>query len=259
MIKIGVINGSKGILNYLATQEDALSKKPDLTTSILFSICGNLIEKAESIRLLEDNNLESTVGVIARSFIELFVQYKFILKKESNKRSESFYYNYKISAGSKIKNMLLYANDELTKDELKVIQLEIPMAKNYDDFISYYKELSNNLYDNPKNHSQKWYNLHGEKMKFKQLMISSGFNERDYDFFYGLGSLDIHGISSAVNMSQFKLSSLKSTIPIYIIDETITIWLSTALLDLAKFYKLENKNKVKNYLSQITISHEGFK
>lgn len=100
--------------------------------------------------------------------------------------------------------MLEQTDGDLTQEELKRLQKEVPGAQSYKDSIKHYQNLVDSLYDNPKSHSQKWYNLHGEKRKFKDLMLECSFNERDYMFFYGLGSLDTHGNSSAVNLNLSK-------------------------------------------------------
>lgn len=257
MIKLGVINGAKGILSYLPKQETNWSKNDSLTNTVLYSICINLVEKAESIRLLEEKKLTNSVGIITRSFLELYVQYIFILEKETDKRAKSFFYSYKLNVGKKVKLMLEDGGDELTIQDIDRLKKEIPTAENYDDFINYYQRLSDELYDNPKQHSQKWYNLHGEKRKFKQLMLETGFNEREYEFFYGLGSMDIHGNSSVVNLKFNEKLMTESSIPIYIVDEAVSRWLNTAVWKYAKYYGIDKKRTVRNYFSQIAISIEG--
>lgn len=257
MIKKGVINGAKGILDTLPNEEKYWSKKDSLTNGVLYSICVNLIEKAESIRILEEKKMTNSIAIIARSFLELYIQYDFILKKETDRRAKSFYYNYKLNVGKKIKVMIEEDNLQLTNKDLERLKKELPDANNYDDYIKHYEKLSDELYDNPKNHSQKWYNLHGEKRNFKQLMLESGFKGRDYEFFYGLGSLDTHGNSSVVNVNFLKDIMTESSIPIFIIDEAISRWLNTALWKYAKFYKIDEKKAVKNYLNQIAMSLEG--
>ncbi|MFL2121846.1 DUF5677 domain-containing protein [Marinilactibacillus psychrotolerans] len=257
MIKKGVINGAKGILNILPNEEKHWNKKDSLTNGVLYSICINLIEKVESIRILEEKQVTNSIAIIVRSFLELYVQYDFILKNETDKRAKSFYYNYKLNVGKKIKVMIEQSNIQVTNEDLERLKSELPDAKNYDDYIDHYEKLSNDLYDNSNNHSQKWYNLHGEKRKFKQLMLNCGFTERDYEFFYGLGSMDIHGNSSVVNVNFSKNIITESSIPVYVIDEAISRWLNTALGNYAKFYGIDNKKVVKNYLNQIAMSIEG--
>lgn len=257
MIKKGITSGAKGIVEYVTSKEYSKSKYPDITNLVLGSICWNLVERAEKIRLLAENERNESLGILTRSFLELFVQYKFILKRETDKRTESCFYAYKVSSAEKIKAMLDYDQSyhKLTENELKILQNEVPGAKGYNDYLSHYKSLSNQLYDNPKQHSQKWYNLHGEKRKFKQLMKEVGFRETDYQFFYGLGSLDIHGSAAAIN---FKIDKgIDSAIPLFVIYEAIPRWLNTAVTELARYYGVLKKSKVEGYLLQIGTSHKG--
>ncbi|PNE51542.1 hypothetical protein AUF12_14040 [Enterococcus avium] len=257
MIKYGVINGAKGIFNYIPTQEEKWKNQSDLTNKVVYSMCGNLIEQAEAIRSVEESGLNGTVGIIARSFLELFVQFKFVLQNETEKRAKSFYFNYKLESSKKIQLLLQESAGDLTHEELEKLNDEVEGIGDYDSYVAYYKSLADSLYDNPKNHSQKWYNLHGEKRKFKELMIECGFKERDYTFFYGLGSMDTHGNSSAANINLTKTISFESFISTDYIDEAITRWLNTAVSLLAKFYEVENTRKVKLYQTQIAISHIG--
>lgn len=103
MIKQGVINGAKGILLYIPSQEKSWKKYDGLTNKILYSICGNLIEKAEAIRCLEASGLNNAANVVVRSFLELFVQFEYMLKDETILRAKSFYFNFKLETNKKYK------------------------------------------------------------------------------------------------------------------------------------------------------------
>lgn len=260
MIKNGLINGALTIQRE-CDKKCGASSYSDTTNYVLMSIVINMIERTKTIMYLTDKARYESIGILVRSFFELHVSLVFILEKETDLRAKSYYYYYKISVIEKF-NSLGEINPEYTdlpKEAYDLLIDEAPGAMSIKDVLKHYKEKQNKLYDNPKHHSQKWFNLHGEKRRtFKNLMLSLGFREDLYLAIYGLGSNDIHGHGSlgSVKKSENKWY-VDGTLPLDFCNNMVETYLIKSLEQLAKHYGILKKSKVSVALKQMGTSSSG--
>lgn len=97
----------------------------------------------------------------------------------------------------------------------------------------------NNSKVKKKKRYKKWYALKWEYDTFKDMMKSVDMEESMYHFFYGLTSIDIHGMG-AVGNKQINESNYKITgaIPSYLCYAMIESNLASRIYELSGYYGL---------------------
>lgn len=256
MIKNGLINGAESIYK-IAKNKSERSTNSELLNQCLFTMAKTLIEKAKTIKILTDQEQFESLGVIVRSFIELRVSFKYIIEADSEKRAKSYFYDYREQVFSMMKTMgnLDASYKEIPKKAMQQFFEEVPSVSDFEEAVQYYKNLRDDLYDNPKQHSQKWYNLQSKKRSyngFKGLMIDLKFGEDMYEFFYGLGSLDAHGNGTLGNLGNE--DQYYSSIPISVGHTIVEVYLCEAFKELVKFYGASRNSRVELSLKQMENS-----
>lgn len=257
MIKNGLINGAMTIQRECNKKCEG-SRYLDRTNYVLMSIVINMIERTKTIMFLTDAARYESIGILVRSFLELHVSLVFILEKETDLRAKSYYYYYQISVIEKF-SRLGEINPEYTdlpKEAYDLLLNEAPGAASISEVLKQFKDNQNRLYDNPKHHSQKWFNLHGEKRRtFKDLMLSLGFKEDLYIAIYGLGSNDTHGYGAigSIKKSEGQWYA-DGTLPLDLCNNMVETYLYKSMEKLAKHYGILKKSKVSLGLKQMGTS-----
>lgn len=230
------------------------------TNHILMAMTKNLLERVRTIQVLSKINREESISILTRAFIELYVSLKFILMDNTNKRAKSYYYNSKVQ---RMEKMILMnesnPNYDLTlnEKELERLRKDVPGANSIEDAIEFYEKKWHKLFAQHihKKKRKKWYALNGEYNSFKDLMEAVNTDEALYHFFYGLGSIDAHGMGAIGNI-QITGSNYKITgsIPTYICYSIIESNLSSALYQLSEYYDLIEDRKQESNFTEMANS-----
>lgn len=241
----GFIKGSEEA--YLRIIEH-LNKKNEfsLTDKVLMMMIKNLLEKVRTIQLLGKSEREESISILTRAFLELNVSLRFIIKENTNNRARSYYYNNKVQSIEKI--MSMQKSDptfdlELTENELYFLRKSVPEAENINDYKAFYErewhEMFTPNYPENKKRNRKWYALNWEYNSFKDLMLALGIKETTYYFFYGLSSIDSHGMGAVGNIQiDGPFFKIAGTVPTYLCYTIIESYLSSVIYELSEFYEL---------------------
>lgn len=208
----------------------------------------NLLERVRTIQFLGQVGREESIAILTRAFLELNVSLRFILKENTNNRARSYYYNNRIQSMQKLMNMQRSDSKfdlKLNKTEIESLKKSVPEANSIEDYISYYEKRWNKMFSTKtskakkKRQYKKWYALNWEYNTFKDMMKSVGIEESLYHFFYGLSSIDSHGMGAIGNM-QINESNYKITgaIPSYLCYAMIENNLASVIYELSGYYGL---------------------
>lgn len=189
-----------------------LNKKDEITLAdnVLIMMTKNLLERVRTIQVLGNIEREESIAILTRAFLELQVSLNFILKDNTKNRAKSYYYNNKIQS---MKNLVKMQRSDpkydlkLNNKEMESLKKEVPTANSIEDFISYYEKKWYKMFSPFKSKSKrgkqpyrKWYALNWEYESFKEMMKSVGVDEAIYHFFYGITSIDVHGMGAIGNI-----------------------------------------------------------
>ncbi|HLR68699.1 MAG TPA: hypothetical protein VK105_16500 [Virgibacillus sp.] len=142
---------------------------------------------------------------------------------------------------------------KLNNKEMESLKKEVPTANSIKDFISYYEKKWYKMFSPFKSKSKrgkqpyrKWYALNWEYESFKEMMKSVGVDEAIYHFFYGITSIDVHGMGAIgniqINGSNYKITA---AIPSYLCYAIIENYISEIIYALSKYYGLtKDKDQV---------------
>lgn len=122
-------------------------------------------------------------------------------------------------------------NDSIRKKVLEEIHRDYPQLNSIEDYISHLKKLYDDIQpNNPKNkkdfYYEKWYNINGEIDGMRSLMKEINMTDAEYEFFYRLSSMDVHGISAFGNVKASKNElALESSLDIKLLESLMTSYL----------------------------------
>lgn len=238
--------------------------KITLTDQVLVMIVKNLLESIKTIQILSILNREESIPILTRAFIELQVSLRFILKKNTENLARSYYYNNKIT---KMKNLIKmqksnprYELNNLTEQELETLRKSVPNATSIKDYINHYEKKWHKMFVPYKGKKgkqyRKWYALSWEYQSFKDMMKAVEIDESMYHFFYGMTSIDAHGMNATenitINNSNYKLTG---TIPSYLCFAIIESYFSNSIYQISEYYSLvEDEGQVSAFTKMANYS-----
>ncbi|MBC1778926.1 DUF5677 domain-containing protein [Listeria booriae] len=243
-LRDGLLDGAEAVYERII---EHLNEKgpPAHTDTVLMMITKNLLERVKTIQILTKTGREDSLTILTRAFLELQVSLKFILKDETDKRANSYYLNSKIQWVESLMKMSknnsrfkLQLNDE----EIKALKKRVPEANDLKDYLSHYKKEWDKMFaSRPKRKTyRKWYALNWEYQSFKDMMMAVEIDESMYHFFYGLTSIDAHGMGAVDNIeiidTYYKVTG---SVPAYLCYAAIETYLSNTLYVISQYYGLE--------------------
>ncbi|PTO35774.1 DUF5677 domain-containing protein, partial [Enterococcus mundtii] len=151
-------------------------------------------------------------------------------------------------------------NENIRKKELQKIQEKFPEINSIEDYISYLKDNFAEIQPykpqkKKKSYYEKWYNINGKIGDMRSLMKEIDMSDAEYEYFYSLSSMDVHGISAFGNA---KASNdelvLESSIDIKFLESVMTSYLILSAKSIADYYSVKNDPKIKGYMKQFEIN-----
>lgn len=261
-MKEGIVNASKSLLK-LTGQEIGKKGESSLEDAVIFAITHSIIEKADDIQFLMKNSRYESIEIISRTMLELCVSLKYILKEDTEKRALSYFYSYKKQIAKKIKSTIDIMKEEnilieLTERDLMNLETEVPGVTTLEGYKQYYNDLSTRLYakGTNKNNRKKWYDLNGNIGGFRELMVEVDMNEAEYEFFYGIGSLDVHGINIIGQITETDgYLAMKSNRDLELVNIKNSIYLIEGITSVVNYYKI-SKKKTQRYIKLMEINYK---
>lgn len=239
--------------------------KVTLTDNVLIMMTKNLLERVRTIQVLGNIEREESITILTRAFLELQVSLNFILNDNTENRAKSYYYNNKIQS---LKNLVKMQRSDpkydlkLNNKEMESLKKEVPTARSIEEFISYYENEWYKMFSPLKSKMQrkkpykKWYSLNWEYKSFKDMMKSVNIDESIYHFYYGITSIDVHGMGAIGNIkisgSNYKITS---SIPAYLCYAIIESYLSNIIYRLSEYYGMsKDKDQVSAFTKMANFS-----
>lgn len=151
-------------------------------------------------------------------------------------------------------------NELIREKELKKIQQELPQVNSLEDYISYLKNIYDEIqpYNPPKKnnfHYEKWYNINGKINNMRDLMKEINMSDAEYEFMYKLSSMDVHGISAFGNAKATPNELvLESSLDIKLLESIMTSFLFFSSKAISEYYSVRNDRKIKGYMKQLEIN-----
>lgn len=270
-MKQGIINAAEGIIDRAVTKKSS-KKKLDIEDIVIITIQNSLIRKASDIcYLLSDDRIE-TIDILLRSMLEQYAYLCYILESHTKTRATLFMYSYKIQKNNKVLNIVdlmetmeKYNTDESAKIKQQVvsqIQKDYPNVNTIEEYISELK----NKYDDlivrsisktNKAHYEKWYNVNGKVGNMRDLMRIIGMDDVEYEFMYGLSSMNVHGIDA---FGKAKIVEddfiLESVINNNLTDLLLSKYLLFSSKAIIKHFSVGKDPRIKEYMKQIEINYK---
>lgn len=254
----GVENAYQLIVEHLVENE-----KTTITDTVLVMMTKNIIERVKTIQILSEMNREESITILTRAFLELQVSLIFILQKNTNERAQSYYYNNKIQTAKNLISMQK-TNPKydltLNKKEIEELKKDIPEANSIQDYIYLYEEKWYKMFSPYKSKGKKrlyrkWYALEWEHTSFKDMMRSIGVEEELYHFFYGITSIDSHGMGAVknikINQDVYKITG---ALPSYLCYAVIESYLCNVIFELSDYYGLTEEEELISAFKMIANS-----
>lgn len=228
-------------------------KKNSLTDTVLIMMTKNIIERVKTIQILSEIHREESITILTRAFLELEISLIFILKTNTEERAKSYYYNNRIQT---VKSLVKMQKSnprydlELNKEEIVELKKDVPEANNLKDYMYYYEKKWNKMFSPYTNKRKsrpyrKWYALNWEYKSFKDVMESVGVDEATYHFFYGITSIDSHGMGAIWNINIVQDTyKIKGSLPSYLCYAIIESHLCNVIFRLSEYYELNEDKKL---------------
>lgn len=256
-MKSGFINSSKSLLE-LTKNKIGEKGESSIEDAVVIAIMHSLIEKAEDIHILMKNNRYESIEIISRTILELYVSLEFILKENTKKRALSYFYSYKKQIAKKIKSTVDLVDEEihLTESDLRNLDNEVSGVTTLEEYIDYYSNLSTQLYSQGTNRKnrKRWYDLNGDIGGFRELMVEVGMTEAEYEFFYGIGSLDVHGLNIIGNMTESDgYLTMVNRMDLRLVNSKNSSYLFNGITSVVNYYKV-SKRKTRSYIVTMNIN-----
>ncbi|EAD0071838.1 hypothetical protein AM613_14105 [Listeria monocytogenes] len=239
-----LLDGAKAVYERII---EHLNEKgpPTHTNTVLMVIIKNLLERVDTIQMLAKMGREESLTILTRAFLELQVSLNFILKDDTDKRANSYYLNSKIQ---RIENLIKMSKSDsrfklqLNDEEIKALKKRVPEANDLNDYLKYYKKEWYQMFSlKPKRKTyRKWYALNWEYQSFKDIMMAVEIDESMYYFFYGLTSIDTHGMGAVDNIEvRNSFYKITGSVPSHLCYSIIETYLSNTLYAISQYYGLE--------------------
>lgn len=261
-MKNGTINASSKILDYVCN--DVISSKDfKEMDAVIIAIMYSLIKKTEDISFLIKHERYDSLEIIARTALELNLSLRFILKEDTERRALAYFYSYKKQIALKVMDTTKNMSNgnkllELTDQDKENLSNEVRGATNLNDYITHYENLYQSIFfkNSKKSDRFNWFNLNNNISGIKELMKEVGMGLDMYHYFYGIGSLQVHGISAVGDMTiKDGYFSMKNSIDLTVLNEKVTNYLITAIEDLRRYYKVKDEDII-THLNVIRINHK---
>ncbi|WHY63247.1 DUF5677 domain-containing protein [Cytobacillus firmus] len=232
--------------------------KVDISDVVILGLLENLINHSKSMKILLENNHYASLDTILRVIFENFVFIKYILDKDTEYRSKSYFYSTKIKEikllnmitedsleGSEVRKFL-----ELKKDEVKEKLKAETMDENYKTNI--YETYSRDFGMSHPN--QKWYNLDGKTKSLKLLCEKLGLTI-DFNLIYSILSIETHGKDAIRNFSieedRVDLINMVKNKELYLSMSAMYIMESVGLI----YSHYDLKRLLKTFNTMVAINH----
>lgn len=262
-MKQGTINAVSNILENIANNYFESSDFKD-EDAVIFSIIHSIVKKSEDIHFLLLYKRYDSVEIIGRTILELYVSLLYVLKGDTKRRALSYLYSYKMQIAKKLEqtiNLIPHGEEilEFTEKERNMLLHEVPNASTLADYKGHYQELYNSLFSEGVKNKMNWYNLDGKISNFSDLMKAVDIKEADYYFFYGIGSLEVHGLSTIGNMTIHKGNfAMKSSVNLPLLNHKISSYLIKGINKIIKHYEKETtkmeRTKINRYIKQMELN-----
>ncbi|MBE9890740.1 DUF5677 domain-containing protein [Enterococcus faecium] len=268
-MKKGIINAAEGIMKR-SIEIKGDSQEIESEDLVIISLQNSLVEKAKDINYLLDKKRIQSINIILRSMLEQYVSLIYILKDQTKLKAKLYIYSFKIQRIEKLidtmnfmENMDEYdisENDNIRKIILEKIQRDDPKLNSIEDYISKLKESYDDVQPYKPNkkdkfYYEKWYNINGKIRGMRNLMKEINIADADYEFFYSLASMDVHGISAFGNVKASKNELvLESSLDIKLLESLMTSYLISSAKAITNYYSVNNDSKIKGYMKQFEIN-----
>ncbi len=268
-MKKGIINAAEGIMKR-SIEIKGDSQEIESEDLVIISLQNSLVEKAKDINYLLDKKRIQSINIILRSMLEQYVSLIYILKGKTKLKAKLYIYSFKIQRIEKLidtmnfmENMNEYdisENDNIRKIILEKIQRDDPKLNSIEDYISKLKESYDDVQPYKPNkkdkfYYEKWYNINGKIRGMRNLMKEINIADADYEFFYSLASMDVHGISAFGNVKASKNELvLESSLDIKLLESLMTSYLISSAKAITNYYSVNNDSKIKGYMKQFEIN-----
>ncbi|MHA6253214.1 DUF5677 domain-containing protein [Oceanobacillus sp. CAU 1775] len=239
-------------------------KELDVEDAVILALMHSIISNCNDINFLLKNNRHDSIEIISRTFLEKSVSLQYILKEETERRSNAYFYSFKMQSAKKLKESLDNMKNSKDKEEIleytnssSEMKKEVPGINSFDEYIEYYEEIYKRQFNSGVNSKKRrnWYNLNGDIQGMRDLMRYVGKEEIEYYFFYGMESLHTHGLSSMGNLSmKDNILLFRSNLNIELLDNKLTNYVIENIVSIIKHYKLEKNKEIKNKLALIEIN-----
>lgn len=267
-LKNGLINAADSIMDRTI---ELKGKKSEIGSEdiVIISLQNSILNKVREIDFLIKANKVQSINVILRSMLEQYVYLMYILDSQTYLKAKLFIRSYQIQTYEKLLNTINFMKSDksfnvnesetVLQKELEKIRKTHPEINNIKDYISYLKkqfdEMSPNKSTKDRLKYEKWYKIDTKTSNMRDLMKSIDMSDAEYEFMYGLASMDVHGISAfrAVNAKKDELI-LETPINIEFVEALMTSYLFYSSRKIIKYYSVQKDSKIKSYLKQFEIN-----
>lgn len=218
------------------------SKNKNGNEEILKHLYKNLIDRLKGIYECQRIDSKSSALVLLRSFMEIYMYMKFILKEDTKKRLEAYKYFCSIDEAKKFKLVYKSQNKIVPDQYNEVLQLMYPGIKNIDDYINELKNKYKKLYNYKidKFNSHKWYSFDRKIDNLLSLMKHLNGNEMLYRFYYSFSSSEVHGTTSADDV----ISSIS-------VEPCLILWMNEATMMLKTYLHIADSTEINHPLKSL--------
>lgn len=243
----------------------------ELEDIIIVALGLSIVDKAEDIVLLLKKERYDSVEIILRSVFEQIIYVQAILSENTKSRAKAFYASYHVQQGKKLKSIinLLDLNNNPEFDKVAKEQwAKDERFNSLDEYIDYFKDkFEDHVQPSRKNNYNynTWYNTDGKTVNLRKLVTDLNddvLDEVSYDYIYGLGSMESHGIRTMDQIDYVEESTLFSISKK--IDREALISILIVLLNhmvklLKKRYKVKYNNFYNTRLYNIKMNNRRIK
>lgn len=269
-LKNGLINAADSIMDRTI---ELKGKKSEIGSEdiVIISLQNSILNKVREIDFLIKANKVQSINVILRSMLEQYVYLMYILDSQTYLKAKLFIRSYQIQTYEKLLNTINFMKSDksfnvnesetVLQKELEKIRKTNPEINNIKDYISYLKkqfdEMSPNKSTKDRLKYEKWYKIDTKTSNMRDLMKSIDMSDAEYEFMYGLASMDVHGISAFGNVKA-KKDELILEIPINLkfVETLMSSYLLFSSKKIIEYYSVQNDSKIKGYVKQFEINYK---
>lgn len=177
------------------------SNEVDVHDLVIKSLYVDLVDKVETINYLYKVGVTDNIGMIFRSFLEVYMYLSFILEKNTINRGRACFYWQKYVAVKNLRKTFEHldaSQKEKYKNEINdtLQKNNNPSYKDLDSYDLYIKDKINNCFTNKMKLKDRrnWFNEDGKHQDIRRLFEYMG-KVSEYDHFYSRYSASSHGLS----------------------------------------------------------------